>query len=392
MIDFDLTDADKEVLAVARRQAALYQKNAKNIDRSLDFESPDFRKQFEFDGDTELVHVRELAAARADDLSGMTIIEPLIYLEESYGFKPLYWYGEKDDAMSVSLAGKLIEKVGTAEQAGKWKNSYFCWGMSEPGGGADPAAMRTTAVYDEVRDEYVINGEKIFSSNATHADGILVMCRTIGEHGPEGISLFVVEKGMPGYGIGPQMDKLGLRNWDTVATSFMDVRVPAMHRLQGNLKDALSIFNGTRALIAAQAMGYARVALDAIREQLAARGKPVNYAASVGERTAIEDRVMRLEALWDASYLTMLHAKWHEQEKGADKFYPAVAKAKAGQAVRRLISECMDILGPDSLSERYPVEQAFRDARIMDIYEGPSETQKLLIGRSLLGYSARELN
>jgi acyl-CoA dehydrogenase len=247
-------------------------------------------------------------------------------------------------------------------------------------------------VYDKVRDEYVINGEKIFSSNATHADGIVVMCRTVGENGPEGISLFVVEKGILGYGIGPQMDKLGLRNWDTVATSFMDVRVPAMNRLQGNLKDALSIFNGTRALIAAQAMGYARVALDAIREQLADRGTPVNYTASVNERTAIEDRVMRLEALWDASYLTMLHAKWHEQVKGADKFYPAVAKAKAGQAVRRLISECMDILGPDSLSERYPIEQAFRDARVMDIYEGPGETQKLLIGRSLLGYSARELN
>lgn len=392
MIDFELTEGDKEVIGVARRQAELSQKRAKGIDRTMEFDQPDFARQFAFDDDDEIVHVRELAERRADDLSGLTLIEPLIYLEESYGFKPLFWKGQNADAMNVSLSGKLIEKVGTPEQIEAFSDLYLAWGMSEPNGGSDPASMRTIATYDAATDEWVINGEKIFSSNATHADGILVMCRAVGPQGDEGISLFVVTKGMAGYGVGPQMDKLGLRNWDTVATFFMDVRVPARNRLQGNLKDALSIFNGTRALIAAQALGYARVALDLVRDKYAEQVKAIDYSGPLASRSAIEDRIIRMEALWDATYLTMLHAKWHEQAVGAGKFYPSLAKCKAGIMVRKLIADCMDILGPESASEALPVEQALRDARILDIYEGPNEAQRLLLGRTLLNYSAKELN
>ncbi|MHA3794277.1 acyl-CoA dehydrogenase [Sphingomonas sp. YL-JM2C] len=392
MIDFELTDGDKEVIALARRQAIGYQQRAKGIDRTMEFDRPDFAEQFAFAGQEDIVHVRDFAQERADDLSGLTIIEPLIYLEESYGFKPLFWQGDNADAMNVSLSGKLIEKVGTPEQVEAFQPLYLAWGMSEPNGGSDPASMRTVATYDAATDEWVINGEKIFSSNATHADGILVMCRAVGPDGDEGISLFVVTKGMPGYGVGPQMDKLGLRNWDTVATFFMDVRVPALNRLQGNLKDALSIFNGTRALIAGQALGYARVALDLVREKYAEGGKALNYAGSLASRSAIEDRILGMEALWDATYLTMLHAKWHEQARGPGKFYPSLAKCKAGLMVRKLINDCMDILGPESASEKLPVEQALRDARILDIYEGPNEAQRLLMARTLLNYSAKELN
>jgi acyl-CoA dehydrogenase len=392
MIDFELTKGDEEVIGLAREQAIGFQRRAKQIDRTMEFASSDFREQFAFDGQDEMVHIRNFAKDHADDLSGMTMIEPLIYLEESYGFKPLYWQGEDSDAMNVSLSGKLIDKVGAPEQVAAFRHLYLAWGMSEPGGGSDPASMRTVANYDADADEWVINGEKIFSSNATHADGILVMCRAVGPGGDEGISLFVVTKGMDGYGVGPQMDKLGLRNWDTVATSFMDVRVPPMNRLQGNLKDALSIFNGTRALIAAQALGYARVALDLVRGKYAEGGRQINYAGSLATRSAVEDRIMRLEAMWDATYLTMLHAKWHEQAHGAGKFYPALAKCKAGLMVRKLIGECMDILGPESAGEHLPVEQALRDARILDIYEGPNETQRLLMARTLLNYSAKELN
>ncbi|MFD2500264.1 acyl-CoA dehydrogenase family protein [Rhizorhabdus histidinilytica] len=180
MIDFELTDGDKEVIALARRQAIGFQKRAKGIDRTMEFDRPDFAEQFAFEGQEDIVHVRDFAHQRADDLSGLTIIEPLIYLEESYGFKPLYWQGENADAMNVSLSGKLIEKVGTPEQIAAFQPLYLAWGMSEPNGGSDPASMRTVATYDAATDEWVINGEKIFSSNATHADGILVMCRAVG--------------------------------------------------------------------------------------------------------------------------------------------------------------------------------------------------------------------
>lgn len=392
MIDFELTEADLKVVGAAREQAAIYQKRAKAIDHTMAFDTPDFADQFAFEGEEELVNVRQMARDLVEGLSSKVLIEPLIYLEENYGFKPLFWRGKDADAMDVSLSGKLIELVGTSDQIAAFGHLYLAWGMSEPGGGSDPASMRTTAVYDKGADEWVINGEKIFSSNATHADGILVMCRVIGADGDEGTGLFVVTKDMPGYEVGPQMDKLGLRNWDTVATYYGDVRVPAMNRLQGNLKDALSIFNGTRALIAAQALGYARIALDMLREKFAERFGKIDYAGSIVTRGAIEDRLMRLEADWDASYLTMLHAKWHEQSHGPDKFYPALAKAKAAMMVRKVISECMDILGPESVSERLPVEQALRDSRILDIYEGPNETQRLLMARRLLNYTARDIS
>lgn len=392
MIDFDLTPADKEVIAKTREQALGYQRRAKSIDKTMEFDAPDFAAQFSFEGEEDLVNIRQMALGLADDLSSLTLIEPLIYLEESYGFKPLFWKGADADAMNVSLSGKLIDRIGTAEQIEAFGGLYLAWGMSEPSGGSDPATMRTTATYDAQTDDWVLNGEKIFSSNATHADGILVMCRVEGPDGYEGTGLFVVTKDMPGYEVGPQMDKLGLRNWDTVATFYGDVRLPAMNRLEGNLKDALSIFNGTRALIAAQALGYARIALDIVRKKYAETGKEIDYAGSLTTRSAIEDRIIRLEATWEASYLTMLHAKWHEDAHGSDKFYPALAKCKAAMMVRKLVGECMDILGPDSASERYPIEQALRDARILDIYEGPNETQRLLMARTLLNYKAKDLN
>jgi acyl-CoA dehydrogenase len=392
MIDLDLTKGDEAIIKLAHEQALVYRKYAKANDHMMDFTRPDYENNFFMPEEKDFIHVRDLAKRRVDELSGLPIIETLIYLEESWGFKPLIWRGADWDNLNVSLAGKLIEKVGTAEQCESWKNKYMAWGMSEPGGGADPASMRTAAVFDSATQEWVINGEKTFSSNATHADGILVMCRCHGPEGDEGISLIIVEKGTPGYDIGPQMDKMGLRNWDTVAVSFMDVRVPADQRLKGNLKDALSIFNGTRAIIAGQALGYARVALDFIRERLDETGNTLDYTSDLCDRSALEDRVMRLEALYDATYLTTLHAKWHEQTHGTAKFYPSLAKMKAGMAVRKLLTECMNILGASSSSENYPIEQAFRDARILDIYEGPNEAQKLLIGRTLLGYTAKELN
>lgn len=392
MIDLDMNPADAEIVALARAQAAVHLAHAPHIDHTMDFTRENYGEQLAPPDAGKLVHLRELARRRADDLSGLVIIEPLILIEESYGLKPLYWQGAGADMMNISVSGLLLERIGTPEQIARWGDKYLAWGMTEPGGGSDPASMKTRAVYDAATDRWVINGEKTFSSNATQADGILVMCRTTGPQGDEGISLFIVDKGMPGYEIGPQMDKLGLRNWDTVATSFMDVRVEPERRLQGNLKDALSIFNGTRALIAAQGLGFARIALDQVGDMLAARGDAPDYGGTLADRSAVEDRLLRLEALYDATYLTMLHAKWREQAHGPDKFYPAVAKCKAGLAVRRLISECMDILGPESTTALHRVEQAFRDARILDIYEGPSETQRLIIGRQLLGLSASELN
>lgn len=392
MIDLDLTEADEEVLAIVRRQADVYRAHAKRIDKEVDYSKPDFAEHLKVPGEEKFVHVRKLARERADEMSAFEVMDALIYLEEATGFKPLYYTGRDADKLDLSLAGKLIKLIGTDEQIALWKDKHFAWGMSEPSSGADPAALRTRAVYDAAADEWVVNGEKVFTSTATHADGVMVLCRCIGPDGDEGIGIVMVANGTPGYSVSPQMQKLGLRNWDTVSTFFADCRVPAVCRVRGNLKSALAIFNGTRALIGGQALGYARVAMDVLRKALADKGQSIDYAAELSERTAIQDRLIRLEALYDATYLTVIHAKWHESVHGQDKFYPSLAKMKAGLAVRKIITECMSILGPSSSSERLPVEQALRDSRILDIYEGPNEVQRLLLGRVLLDYSAKDLN
>jgi acyl-CoA dehydrogenase len=391
MIDFELTETDRQILDLARKQGRTYREHAKRLDRKMSF-GPGHRQQFEVPGEQDFVHLRRLAQERADRTSGTVILDALIYLEETYAGKPLYWRGRGADSFDVDLGHRLLSAIGSPEQKARWQDKLLVWGMSEPGAGSDPAAMRTTAVLDAARDEWVINGEKTFITLGETADGVIVMCRCTGPRGDEGICPIVVEKGTAGFSVGPQMKKLGLNNWDTVSLGFMDCRVPAANRILGNLKNALSVYNGTRATIAAAALGHARIALDAVRTQLREAGIGIDYSAGVADRPAAVDRLIRLEALWEATYLTMLQAKWREQTYGPDKFYPSVAKLKGGLMARKIIGECLSILGPASVSVAFPLEQAFRDARIQDIYEGPSEIQRLILGRALLGYSAAELN
>ena len=391
MIDFELTEADQEILDIARHQGRTYREHAKRLDCKMSF-GTEHRQAFAVPGEESFVHLRERAAARAPETSGTVVLDALIYLEETYAGKPLYWRGRGADSFDVDLGHRLLAAIGTPEQQQRWDDKLLVWGMSEPGAGSDPAAMRTTAVFDAGTGEWVINGEKTFITLGESADGVIVMCRCIGPDGFEGIGPIVVEKGTPGFSVGPQMKKLGLHNWDTVSLAFMDCRVPEDHYIRGNLKNALSVYNGTRATIAAAALGHARIALDGVKEHLSKRGVIIDYAADACARPAAVDRLMRLEALWEATYLTMLHAKWREQTFGPDKFYPSVAKLKGGLMARRIIGECMSILGPASASVEFPFEQAYRDARIQDIYEGPSEIQRLILGRVLLGYSAKELS
>ena len=164
MIDLDLTPADEEVLAVARRQADIYRANAKRIDKEIDYARGDHAQQLKIPGEDEFVHVRNLALDRAAETSAFEIIDALIYMEEMSGFKPSYYKTHGADGLDLSLARKLLKAIGTEEQIALFGEAHFAWGMSEPQTGADPAALRTKAVYDPATDEWVVNGEKVFTS------------------------------------------------------------------------------------------------------------------------------------------------------------------------------------------------------------------------------------
>jgi len=153
----------------------------------------------------------------------------------------------------------------------------------------------------------------------------------------------------------------------------------------------MSVFNDSRPMVGAMALGVARAALDFTCEKLADRGIEVSYRGGMRSRSAVVDRFIRLEAIYEAALLTVLRSKWVEQQAVPPKVEASIAKAAGGKAARRITQRCIDLLGPEALSEDHPLDRCFRDGRIFDIYEGAGEIQRLIIARSILAYTGRDL-
>ena len=145
-------------------------------------------------------------------------------------------------------------------------------------------------------------------------------------------------------------------------------------------------------MVAAYALGVSRAALDFTWKRLREIGVEPDYNTPLTRQPAAGDRLSRLEAEWEATWLSVVRAKWIEQREGPGKIDSSVAKAMGGQLARRVTQTCVDVLGACGLSAEHLPEKWFRDARIFDIYEGTGEIQRLIIARDLLGYTPKELN
>ena len=285
----------------------------------------------------------------------------------------------------------MLKTVATPEQIEKWKDYTIAIAITEPGAGSDPANIRTTATFDRETGEWVLNGEKIFISQAQSADAAMVLSRFIAPDGTRGMTTFLVEKGTPGFTVGPQLKKLGIRSHDTCNLLFENCRIPEFNHIKGDFKSTMSVFNDSRPMVGAMALGVARAALDFTREKLAERGIEVGYRGGMRSRSAVVDRLIRLEAIFEAALLTVLRSKWLEQQDVPPKVEASIAKAAGGKAARKITQGCIELLGPEALSEDHPLDRCFRDGRIFDIYEGAGEIQRLIIARSILGYTSRDL-
>ncbi|HEX7660918.1 MAG TPA: acyl-CoA dehydrogenase family protein [Pseudonocardiaceae bacterium] len=284
----------------------------------------------------------------------------------------------------VSLSTWPIWRYGTDEQRKKYLpdlasgRSVGAFGLTEPGAGTDAAAIATSAVPDG--DGYVLNGSKVFITSGGYADVVVVFARTP-EGGP---SAFIVEKGTPGFTVGDGEDKLGIRGSNTPPLFFHDVHVPheALLGKEGDgLRIALSTLDGGRVGIAAQAVGIAQGALEASIRYAKERvqfGKPL--AAFQAIQWMVADMATDVEA---ARLLTYQAAALQDAGK---PFAIAAAKAKlfAAQAATRVANQAIQIHGGNGYTAAYPVERAFRDAKITEIYEGTNEVQRMVISRSLL--------
>jgi acyl-CoA dehydrogenase len=378
MIDFELTPKDQEILESAHQQALIGRRYANYFDKHEDELPP-----AQFPEAADFPDVVTLATQVADS-SGPRILHALVMSEVEYGGMGLHrgkW----------GLGNTVLETVATPEQIEKWKNLTIAIAITEPGAGSDPASIRTTATFDRETGEWVLNGEKIFISQAQSADAAMVFSRFVAPDGSRGMTTFLVEKGTPGFTVGPQLRKLGIRSHDTCNLVFENCRIPEFNHVKADFKSTMSVFNDSRPMVAATALGVARAALDFTREKLAERGIQIDYRGGARSRSALVDKVIRLEAAYEAAMLTVMRSKWLEQEVAPPKVEASIAKAAGGKAARRITQGCIEILGPEALAEGHPLDRCFRDGRIFDIYEGAGEIQRLIIARAILGYTNRDL-
>jgi acyl-CoA dehydrogenase len=379
MVSFTLTDADRAILKEAEIQADIASKYSRDFEHDEDRILPRA-----FPEAVERPDTRAMLASLELETSGAKILNALLYLEDWRGGVPLR-------ESRYSLGNTALRIAGTREQYQRWRDLTIAIGITEPIGGSDPASTRTTATWDPATGEWVIEGEKVFITYAETCEAALVLARLV--H-PErnGLSAFVVEKGTPGFTVGKQFRKMGIRFEDTAPLVFSACRVPALNHIDGDLKAMLRSFSESRPVVAAYALGVSRAALDFTWRRLAEVGVVPDYDKGPAETTAAADRMMSLEAEWEATWVTVLQAKWIEQNEGPGKIESSMAKAMGGGLARRVTQTCIDVLGAYGLSDVHVVEKAFRDARIFDIYEGTGEVQRLIIAREILDYSPKELN
>ena len=379
MIDFQLTSTDEKVLNSAHEQAIIGRRYARYYDKHEDEIEPE-----EFPEAKDLPNPITLAEEGVGGSSGSRILHSLVMLE-------IYWGGISLHRSKWGLGNTVLKTVATPEQFEKWKNHTIAIAITEPGAGSDPANIRTTATFDRETGEWILNGEKIFISQAQSGDAAMVLSRFVAPDGSRGMSTFIVEKGTPGFTVGPQLRKLGIRSHDTCNLLFENCRIPEFNHIKGDFKSTMSVFNDSRPMVGAMALGVARASLDFTREKLAERGIEISYRGGMRSRSAVVDRFIRLEAIFEAALLTVLRSKWLEQQAVPPKVEASIAKAAGGKAARKITQGCIDLLGPEALSEEHPLDRCFRDGRIFDIYEGAGEIQRLIIARSILGYTGRDL-
>jgi butyryl-CoA dehydrogenase len=258
-----------------------------------------------------------------------------------------------------------------------------CFALTEPSAGSDPAGQRSRALRDG--DSYVLNGTKMFITSGKHADAVVVTAYTDKGKRHRGISAFVVDKGIPGFKVGKEEDKMGLRASDTVELIFEDCRVP-VENLLGQEGDgfliAMASLDGGRIGIASQSVGLAQACLDAAVDYARERvqfNRPISQFQ--GLRWMIADMATQIEA---AKLLTFNAAAMKDR---GENFSTAASMAKvfASEMANKVAYQALQIHGGYGYIKEYPVERYYRDARVFTIYEGTSEIQRKVIAKNIIG-------
>ncbi|MCZ4586721.1 acyl-CoA dehydrogenase family protein [Rhodococcus opacus] len=294
-------------------------------------------------------------------------------------------------SVSMGLVGKVILSHGTEDQKHEWLpriasgEALACFGLTEPDNGSDPGNLKTKAVRSG--DDYVINGSKIFITNGTWAKLCLVFART-GGPGPKGVSAFLVPTDTPGFESREIRGKLGLRGQATAELSFTDVRVPASCLLgsegQG-FSIAMHSLDKGRVSVGAGCVGIIQGCLEAAVDYSRER---TQFDRPLASFQLVQDLIADMSVDADAGRLLTWRAA--DLIERGEPFGTAASKAKyfCSEAAVRAANNAIQIFGGYGYVDEYPVAKYMRDARVMTLYEGTSQIQKLLIGRAETGVGA----
>ena len=321
----------------------------------------------------------EFGGAGADNVSYVLVIEELARVcastaaivsgHTSLGTWPIFEFG------TSAQKEKYVTNLASGSMLG-------AFAITEPGAGTDAAAGKTTAVVDG--DEYVLNGSKIFITNGGYADVYIVTAMTDLAAGTRGISAFIVEKGAPGFSVGEKEHKMGIKASSTTPLYFSDCRIPkdALLGKEGKgFKIAMAALDGGRIGIAAQALGIAQGAFDA---SIAYAKERVQFGKPLAALQAIQWMIADMATDIDAARLLVYRAAWNKDHGLPYGTAASMAKLFASETSTRVADRAIQIHGGYGYTESYPVERAYRDAKITELYEGTSEVQRMVIAGSLL--------
>ncbi|MFD3910226.1 acyl-CoA dehydrogenase family protein [Streptomyces sp. NPDC058603] len=295
-------------------------------------------------------------------------------------------------SVSLGLVAKSIVAWGDEEQKRAWLpgltsgRTLGCFGLTESGTGSDAGSLATRAVRDG--GDWVVNGSKMFITNGTWADVVLLFARTNDAPGHRGLSAFLVPADSPGLTRRELHGKLGLRGQATAELTLEDVRVPATALLGPEGKGfslAMSALAKGRMSVAAGCVGIARAALEAA---VGYAGEREQFGRSIAHYQLVQELISDIAVDVDAARLLT----WRVADliDRGEEFATAASKAKlfASEAAVRAANNALQVFGGYGYIDEYPVGKLLRDARVMTLYEGTSQIQKLIIGRALTGVSA----
>src|SRR2546426_4464733 len=380
-MDFELTPEQKEIRALARDFArSEVGPVIRRFDETHEFPHEILSKL----GETGLLGAlvpEEYGGAALDYVSYALAVEELNRVDASVGIT--MWAHNSLCTNHIALFGSKAQQTKYLPRLARGE-TLGAWGLTESGSGSDAAAMKSRAVREG--DHFVLNGGKAFITNAGVSGIAVVMALTAPERRQKGISAFILEKGMPGFGVGAPYRKLGLHASNTAELYFDNVRVPAENlcgALDMGFVNTMQVLEGGRIAMAAMAVGIAQGALDEALKYMKQRSA---FGRTLAEFNGLRGMIADMGTEVEAARLLTLRAALLKDRGQPARVAASMAKVFASEAAMKATTKSLQIHGGAGYITEFPIERMFRDAKLTEIGEGTSEIQRMVIARELLGF------